>query len=95
MVLTGLSFLTLLSLQTIARPLFGKRYPNVFGDWFCRNVAMLLFNMRRFTADFIPFIGYCSFKNNRKAANGWPWIVIAIVYWFNNSLWLRARGQRL
>ena len=78
MVLTGLSFLTLLSLQDPLRDRFlAKDTLMYLAMGFAAMIAMLLFNMRRFTADSALY-RLLIFKNNRKAANGWPWIVIAI-----------------
>lgn len=78
MVLTGLSFLTLLSLQDPLRDRFlAKDTLMYLAIGFAAMIGMLLFNMRRFTADSALY-RLLVFKNNRKAANGWPWIVIAI-----------------
>jgi cell division protein FtsW (lipid II flippase)/cell division protein FtsI/penicillin-binding protein 2 len=78
MVLTGLSFLTLLSLQDPLRDRFlAKDTLMYLAMGFAAMIGMLLFNMRRFTADSTLY-RLLIFKNNRKAANGWPWIVIAI-----------------
>ncbi|MES2375921.1 MAG: FtsW/RodA/SpoVE family cell cycle protein [Bacteroidota bacterium] len=78
MVLTGLSFLTLLSLQDPLRDRFLAKDTLVYlALGFAAMIGMLLFNMRRFTADSTLY-RLLVFKNNRKAANGWPWIIIAI-----------------
>jgi cell division protein FtsW (lipid II flippase)/cell division protein FtsI/penicillin-binding protein 2 len=78
MVLTGLSFLTLLSLQDPLRDRFlAKDSLMYLAMGFVAMIGMLLFNMRRFTADSTIY-RLLLFKNNRKAANGWPWIIIAI-----------------
>jgi cell division protein FtsW (lipid II flippase) len=78
MVLTGLSFLTLLSLQDSLRDRFLAKDSLVYlGMGFATMLVMLLFNLRRFTVDSSLF-RLLIFKNNRKAANGWPWIIIAI-----------------
>ena len=42
---------------------------------------MLFFNLRRFNAD-SGFYRMFIFKNNEKAANGWPWIAAALVLLF-------------
>jgi cell division protein FtsW (lipid II flippase) len=78
MVLTGLSFLTLLSLQDPLRDRFLAKDTLVYlAMGFAAMIGMLLFNIRRFTADSAVY-RLLVFKNNRKAGNGWPWIVIAI-----------------
>ncbi|MCC8426871.1 FtsW/RodA/SpoVE family cell cycle protein [Mucilaginibacter sp. UR6-11] len=78
MVLTGLSFLTLLSLQDPLRDRFLAKDSLVYlAMGFAAMVIMLLFNLRRFTADSTLY-RLLIFKNNRKAGNGWPWIIIAI-----------------
>ncbi|WP_217452204.1 FtsW/RodA/SpoVE family cell cycle protein [Mucilaginibacter humi] len=78
MVLTGLSFLTLLSLQDPLRDRFLAKDTLVYPAMgFAAMIGILLFNLRRFTAD-STFYRLLIFKNNRKAANGWPWIIIAI-----------------
>lgn len=78
MVLTGLSFLTLLSLQDPLRDRFLAKDSLVYlGMGFLAMILMLLFNLRRFTVD-SNLYRLLVFKNNRKAANGWPWIIIAI-----------------
>ncbi|GAB3931988.1 FtsW/RodA/SpoVE family cell cycle protein [Mucilaginibacter myungsuensis] len=78
MVLTGLSFLTLLSLQDPLRDRFLAKDSLtylVMGSVVV--IVMMLFNLRRFTVD-SNLYRLLIFKNNHKAANGWPWIVIAI-----------------
>ncbi|MES2276146.1 MAG: FtsW/RodA/SpoVE family cell cycle protein [Bacteroidota bacterium] len=78
MVLTGLSFLTLLSLQDPLRDRFLAKDSLIYlGMGFGAMILMLLFNLRRFTVDSVLY-RLIIFKNNRKAANGWPWIIIAI-----------------
>ncbi|HZH64035.1 MAG TPA: FtsW/RodA/SpoVE family cell cycle protein [Flavisolibacter sp.] len=78
MLLTGLSFLTLLSLQDPLRDRFlGRSSVAYFGGGIAGIFILLLFNLRKFTTDsglFRLFI----FKNNNKAANGWPWAVGAM-----------------
>jgi len=95
MILTGLSFLTLLSLQDPLRDRFLAKDSLVFlaigfgGMW-----LMLAFNLRRFTSD-SGFYRMFIFKNNRKAANGWPWTRgghdIACAY---HPFWFRPRRER-
>lgn len=78
MMLTGLSFLTLLSLQDPLRDRFLAQDTLVYlGIGLAGMFAMLLFNMRRFTADFWLY-RMLLFKNVRSAANGWPWAALAV-----------------
>lgn len=78
MVLTGLSFLTLLSLQDPLRDrFFAKSTLTYFGFGIFGIIILMLFNLRRFNSDsglFRLFI----FKNTRSAANGWPWAIAAM-----------------
>ena len=79
MVLTGLSFLTLFSLQDPLRDRFFARDTLVYLlIGFGAMLLILTVNIRRFNAD-SAFYRMFVFKNNRKAANGWPWIVAAII----------------
>ncbi|MFD1257853.1 FtsW/RodA/SpoVE family cell cycle protein [Mucilaginibacter terrae] len=79
MMLTGLSFLTLLSLQDPLRDRFLARDTlTYFGIGLVGMFVMLLFNMRRFTTDFWLY-RMLVFKNVRSAANGWPWIALAVI----------------
>jgi hypothetical protein len=79
MVLTGLSFLTLLSLQDPLRDRFLARDTlNYLWIGFAAMLCLLFLNMRRFTTD-SGFYRMFVFKNNTKAANGWPWILGAII----------------
>ncbi|RAJ35588.1 FtsW/RodA/SpoVE family cell cycle protein [Pedobacter cryoconitis] len=78
MLLTGLSFLTLLSLQDPVR----DRFLAVDSLWFLyfgvAGLSVLLFlNIKRFTAD-SDLYRLLVFKD-RSAANGWPWIALAIM----------------
>ena len=78
MLLTGISFLTLLSLQDPLRDRFFARDSLVYlGMGFIGIIVMLFINLRRFNAD-SGFYRLLVFKNNDKAANGWPWIVAAL-----------------
>ena len=75
MVLTGISFLTLLSLQDPLRDRFLARntWGYFVGGFFGISVLMF-FNLKKFTTDsglYRLFI----FKRNEKAANGWPWAI--------------------
>ena len=79
MVLTGLSFLTLLSLQDPLRDRFFARDTLVYlFIGFGAMLVVLSINVRRFTVD-SGFYRMFVFKNNRQAANGWPWIVTAMI----------------
>src|ERR1019366_6895965 len=78
MILTGLSFITLFSLQDPLRDRFLVKSTFIY---FCIGMgAILMFqfvNLKKFTPDsglFRLFI----FKNTRKAANGWPWALAAM-----------------
>lgn len=77
MLLTGLSFLTLLSLQDPVRDRFLAIDSLIFlyigVAVFC---VLLFFNLKRFTADSDFY--RMSFFKDRSAANGWPWITLAI-----------------
>jgi cell division protein FtsW (lipid II flippase) len=78
MMLTGLSFLTLMSLQDPLRDRFLAKDMLVYlGIGQAAMIVMLFFNIRRFTAD-SWFYRMLVFKNNQKAANGWPWVVMAV-----------------
>jgi cell division protein FtsW (lipid II flippase) len=78
MLLTGISFLSLLSLQDPLRDrYFGQSTLFYFGGGIAGIFIILLFNLRKFTTDsglFRLFI----FRKNSKAANGWPWAIGAI-----------------
>lgn len=78
LLLTGLSFLTLLSLQDPVRDRF-LAIDSLF--YLCLGIAgivvLLYFNLKRFTAD-APLYRLFIFRD-RKAANGWPWIALAIL----------------
>lgn len=78
MLLTGLSLLTLLSLQDPLRDRFLAKdtliyfFMGIFGMG-----VLMFFNMRRFTVDSALYRMFF-LRGNRKAANGWPWAVTAI-----------------
>jgi len=78
MILTGISFLMLLSIQDPLRDRFFAKDSLVYLVLgFGAMVILLLCNIRRFNADSTIY-RLLVFKNNPKAANGWPWIVIAM-----------------
>jgi cell division protein FtsW (lipid II flippase) len=77
MILTGLSFLTLLSLQDPLRDRFLAKDMLVYlGIGLVALLVMLQFNLRRFTPDSWIY-RMLVFKHNRNASNGWPWVVLA------------------
>jgi cell division protein FtsW (lipid II flippase) len=77
MILVGLSFITLLSLQDPLRDRFLAKDSLVYlAIGLVAMLVMLFFNMRRFTADSWLY-RLVFFKNYQRAANGWPWVVIA------------------
>ncbi|MBB5394066.1 FtsW/RodA/SpoVE family cell cycle protein [Mucilaginibacter sp. AK015] len=77
MILAGLSFLTLLSLQDPLRDRFLAKDMLVYlGIGLVAMLVMLQFKMRRFTPDSWIY-RMLVFKHNRNAANGWPWVVLA------------------
>lgn len=82
MLLTGISFLTLLSLQDPLRDRFLAKDSLVYlAIGFVSILVILSANIRRFTPD-SEFYRMILFKNNPKAANGWPWITLALVLLF-------------
>ncbi len=78
MLLTGLSFITLLSLQDPLRDRFlAKNTLTYFGAGFIGIFILTMFNLRSFTADsWLYRLGI--FKNIRSAGNGWPLALVAI-----------------
>jgi cell division protein FtsW (lipid II flippase) len=77
MLLAGMSFLTLLSLQDPLRDRFlAKDMLTYLGLGLIAMLVMLQFNLRRFTPD-SPVYRMFVFTNIRSAANGWPWVVVA------------------
>ena len=78
MILTGLSFITLFSLQDPLRDRFLVKSTFIY---FCTGMVSIaifqLMNLKRFTPDSGVFRLFI-FKNDRKAANGWPWAVAAM-----------------
>jgi cell division protein FtsW (lipid II flippase)/cell division protein FtsI/penicillin-binding protein 2 len=78
MILTGISFITLLGLQDPLRDRFLAKDSLVYlAIGFAAMIFLLLFNLRRFNAD-SGFYRMFVFKHVNKAANGWPWIVAAL-----------------
>lgn len=77
MILTGLSFITLFSLQDPLRDRFLARSTFIY---FCIGFAGILVlqfvNLKKLTTD-SGFFRLFIFKRGRKAANGWPWAVAA------------------
>ena len=78
MLLTGISFLTLLSLQDPLRDrFFGQSMLFYLVAGFVGIFVLLFFNLRKFTTDSALFRLFV-FRGNQKAANGWPWAVGAV-----------------
>ncbi|HEX9137644.1 MAG TPA: FtsW/RodA/SpoVE family cell cycle protein, partial [Nitrospirota bacterium] len=78
MLLSGVSLLTLLSLQDPLRDRFLAQNSMLYlGIGLCGLCGLLFFNLRRFNVDSALYrMSY--FRNNPKAANGWPWAMAAI-----------------
>ncbi|NTS43552.1 FtsW/RodA/SpoVE family cell cycle protein [Flavisolibacter sp. BT320] len=73
MLLVGISFLTLLSLQDPLRDrFFGKSTLFFFVGGMVGIAVLQLFNLRKFTTDSGLFRLFL-FRGDPKAANGWPW----------------------
>lgn len=78
MLLTGISLLTLLSLQDPLRDRFLARSTLwYFGVGMFVMLFLMLFDLRKFTID-SGFYRLFIFKGNEKAANGWPWAIGAL-----------------
>lgn len=78
MLLTGISFLTLLSLQDPLRDRFLAKDSLVYlGIGLVAMLVMLLLKLRRFNTDSWVY-RMVIFKNVSSAANGWPWMILAI-----------------
>jgi len=78
MVLTGLSFLTLLNLQDPLRDrFFAKDSLMYLFMGVGALLILLMINLRKFTPDSGLYRMFV-FRRNQKAANGWPWIIAAM-----------------
>ena len=78
MILTGLSFISLFSLQDPLRDRFLAKSTFIY---FCIGIAGIIvlqfINLRRLTPD-AAFFRLFAFRNNKHASNGWPWALAAI-----------------
>jgi cell division protein FtsW (lipid II flippase) len=78
MILTGLSFIALFSLQDPLRDRFLVKSTFIyFCIGMCSIAAFQFINLKKFTPD-SGFFRLFVFKNERSAANGWPWALAAI-----------------
>jgi cell division protein FtsW (lipid II flippase) len=78
MLLVGISFLTLLSLQDPLRDRFLARSTLFYFAGGIVGIAILqFFNLRKLTTDSGLYRLFL-FRNNPKAANGWPWAIAAM-----------------
>jgi cell division protein FtsW (lipid II flippase) len=78
MILTGLSFITLFSLQDPLRDRFlAKSTLFYFTSGIAGMMLMMMFNMKYFTNDSWLYRLFV-FKGVKKAANGWPWALTAM-----------------
>jgi cell division protein FtsW (lipid II flippase) len=79
MTLTGLSFLTLLSLQDALRDRFLAKDTLLYLGLGLAGIVTIMFaKLRKFNVDNTLYRMFI-FKNNRKAANGWPWAALALL----------------
>lgn len=86
MMLTGISFLTLLSLQDPLRDRFLAKDTLMYLGIGVGGVCLMMFiNLRRLTADSMLY-RLLVFKNTRSAANGWPWAIVAMGILFSTIL---------
>lgn len=78
MILTGISFITLLSLQNPLTDRFLSRSTLFYFEFGIGGIIiLLLFNLKYFTSDSLLYRLFV-FMGNRKAANGWPWALLAM-----------------
>ncbi|WP_158827617.1 FtsW/RodA/SpoVE family cell cycle protein [Mucilaginibacter lacusdianchii] len=78
MILVGMSFLTLLSLQDPLRDRFlAKDSLTYLGIGLLAMCMLMFFNIKRFTADSGLYRAFV-FRNTSSAANGWPWAAMAM-----------------
>lgn len=79
MLLSGLSFLTLLSLQDPLRDRFlAKDTLLYFGIGLLGIVIMMFLKLKKFNVDSKLYRMFF-LKDNRKASNGWPWAALALI----------------
>ena len=95
MILTGLSFITLFSLQDPLRDRFLVKSTFIY---FCIGMASILMfqfvNLKKFTPDSGMFRLFI-FKNSSKAANGWPWALAAMgLLCLDHLIWYRPGRKR-
>ena len=95
MVITGLSFITLLSLQDPLRDWFlAKSTFYYFIAGIIGIILLLLFDLKRFTTD-SKFYRLFVFSKMKLASNGWPWAIIASgLLHYDNFIWYRSGRQR-
>lgn len=79
MMLTGLSFMALLSLQDpLSDRFLAQDTLAYFAIGFVCLTVLLFFNLKRFTID-SGLYRLFAFKENPTAANGWPWAALALL----------------